>query len=232
MPYFVYFGVHIFWHEFCRVFAFTFRAENCKIIRENQSLILINHPTRKEVTPMMQDLSMHIIDIVQNSIKAGATLITIIVTESPEEDLFAFSIEDNGKGMDRDTLRRVRDPFVTSRTTRKVGLGIPLLEQTCTMCEGSFNIESTLGKGTKVTASMRYSNIDRPPVGDLSGCIYMTIVTNPSIDFLFKYDFNDGEFVLDTREVKKVLGGVPLDNPEVSLWIKDAINEGISFERQ
>ena len=181
---------------------------------------------------MMQDISMHIIDIIQNSIKAGASLITIIINESPKNDIFAFSIEDNGKGMDKDMLKRVRDPFVTSRTTRKVGLGIPLLEQTCTMCEGSFDMESTPGKGTKVTARMRYGNIDRPPIGDIGGCIYMTIVTNPDLDFVFKYSFNDSEFVLDTREVKKVLGGVSIADPEVSLWIRDSINEGISFERQ
>ncbi len=171
---------------------------------------------------MMKDFSMHVLDIVQNSIVAGATFIKIILDNGPEELL--FSVVDNGKGMSEETVKKVRDPFVTSRTTRKVGLGIPLLEQTCSLCQGSLTLESKLGEGTTITAVMNHKSIDMPPLGDIAGAVYITLITNPDIRFLV--EFPHAGFTLDTDEIHEVLEGVPFSNPDVMEWLEGSIRGG------
>jgi hypothetical protein len=177
---------------------------------------------------MMRDFSMHVLDIAQNSIRAEAKLVTIEIVEDEINNRFAFTVEDDGFGMSAEMLRRVRDPFTTSRTTRKVGLGIPMLEQTCQMCGGGLDITSTEGVGTKLTAYMLYDSIDRPPLGDIEGSMHILLVTNTGLDFKYIHRFNEKVFELDTREIKEVLGGVPLDEPEVSAWVKENIAEGLA----
>jgi hypothetical protein len=174
---------------------------------------------------MMKELSMHIMDITQNSVRAQAKNIEITVTENPAENLFAFSVKDDGFGMSEELLKRVTDPFATTRTTRKVGLGIPFLRQTCEMCGGKLVLQSSEGKGTYLQASMEYDNIDRPPAGDIASSIFLIIQMNPGIIFKYSYSYNSGSFELDMREVLEVLGGVPADTPEVSAWLKENIRE-------
>lgn len=177
---------------------------------------------------MMKELSMHILDIVQNSIKAGASSIEIIIVENEQDDLLSIEITDNGRGMPEDMLESVRDPFTTTRTTRKVGLGIPMLEQTCLQCGGGLTIRSAEGAGTTVKAAMSRKNIDRPPMGDLIDTMHILFVTNLEIDFIFRYLFNEFLFEIDTAQIKDILDGVPLNEPSVMQWLKDSLTEGLA----
>jgi len=130
--------------------------------------------------------------------------------------------------MDEDLVKKVTNPFITSRKTRNVGLGLPLLKAACERCEGKLTIKSKLGKGTCVQACFKYSHIDRPPLGDMTGTILGLIISNTSVDFFYKHYYNGKEFFVDTRDLKKVLEEVPLNSPEVVCWLKDYIMEGLS----
>lgn len=175
----------------------------------------------------MKEISLHILDIIQNSITAGASLIRISIRISNPKDTIAVEIEDNGCGMDSETARRVQSPFVTSRITRKVGLGIPMFKESALRTGGSFSLSSEKGKGTVVSASYGLSNIDRAPLGDITGVVYTMVISNPGLDFLFEYSVDDNHFAFDTRELRTVLGEVPLNTPDVAIWIKDYLNEGM-----
>ena len=177
---------------------------------------------------MMRDLSMHILDIVQNSIKAEAHKIEIEVEENTNTNRLCICIKDNGGGMSKEMVETVRNPFTTTRTTRKVGLGIPMLEQTCLQCGGQLLLESELGVGTVIKAEMEHNNIDRPPLGDIISSIFILIITNQDMGFLYKHTYNDDEFVLDMDEIREILGDVPLDTPDVSSWLKEHIAEGVN----
>lgn len=176
---------------------------------------------------MMQELSMNIMDIVQNSVKAEATEIEIYINENIKDNKFIFSIKDNGKGMTKEFIKKVKDPFSTSRTTRKVGLGIPFVDQTCQMCNGKLDIQSEIGIGTTITATMEYNNIDRPPLGDIAATMQAIIISNPDKNFTYTHIYNDKEFTLKTTELKEILGDVPLTEPDVMQWIKEFIEENL-----
>ena len=174
----------------------------------------------------MRELSLNVMDIVQNSISAGADLITLSVRESRREDSLVISIRDNGRGMTEEQVRRVTDPFYTTRTTRKVGLGVPLFKMEAEMTGGGFSIESTPGKGTDVTARFVPSHVDMIPLGEINATVKLLITCNPRIDFVFIRTTDSGEFTLDTRELRQVLGeDVPLSDPEVVEWIDGFLRE-------
>lgn len=175
----------------------------------------------------MEELSLHILDIAKNSVKAGASLTEIIVNEDTHKNLLTIDINDNGCGMSSDFLKTVKAPFSTTRTTRRVGMGIPLFEAAARMCGGGMDIESELGKGTRVHVTFLYDHIDRAPLGDMAGTITALISGSPDKDFVYRHIKNGKEFVLDTREMRKILGGVPPDTPEVVVWIDGYIREGI-----
>lgn len=174
----------------------------------------------------MRELSMHILDIAQNSIVAGASFIKIIVDENLREDVLTITIEDNGKGMSENELAMVTNPFFTSRTTRKVGLGIPMFKASAEGCEGSFIINSEKGTGTYVEAKFKHSHIDRVPLGNMPDTMVVLVSSDINIDFIYKHIKNDKEYVLDTIEIKEVLGDVPINSIEVLDWIKSNIIEG------
>lgn len=171
----------------------------------------------------MREISLNILDIAQNSISAKATLIEIVLSE--KDHVLTVTITDNGKGMSKEQLEKVRDPFFTTRTTRKVGMGIPLFKMAAEMTGGSFNIESALGKGTVVTAVFRTDNIDFTPVGDMAATMCSLISMNTDIDFVYRREKEDREFTLDTRQMRQILGDVPLSSPEVTQFISDFICE-------
>lgn len=175
----------------------------------------------------MKELSLHILDIVQNSIRAEATYIKISVIEEPEKNIFSFSVEDNGKGMDGSFLRQVKNPFITSRTSRKIGLGIPLLEQACMQCGGALQIDSKLGCGTTVQATMEYDHIDRVPLGDMVSTLVTLLISNPNIEFLYTHGYKEKRFILNTEEIKQILNGVPIDDGAVMQWLKEYIEENL-----
>jgi hypothetical protein len=175
----------------------------------------------------MKDLSMHIMDIVQNSITAMATEIRIDICESKKTDTYAITITDNGKGMSKETIQKVTDPFFTTRTTRKVGLGIPLLKMNCERCGGKFKIDSELMKGTKLTAELGLTNIDRPASGDIPGTVALLVSSNPAIDFIYSHSTGNGSYVFNTKEVKEILEGIPINEPSVYPLIKEMITENL-----
>ena len=175
----------------------------------------------------MEELSLHLMDIAQNSIVAGADHITLVIKTQGNPSKLVCEIIDNGKGMDSDFLKKVTDPFKTSRTTRKVGLGIPLLKQSAEMTGGELSIESEPFKGTRVKAIFTVDHIDRIPLGDISGTIKMLIMANPNITWRIQFSSLNNDFSLDTDEIENQLDGVPLDNCDVCNWIQNEIDEGI-----
>lgn len=176
----------------------------------------------------MRELSLHILDLVQNSISAKANFIEIIIKEDLKKDLFEICIRDNGEGMTQEFIEAIYDPFTTTRTSRKVGLGIPLFKAAAQLCNGDLKISSRLGQGTEVKAWFVHSSIDRAPLGNISETIYSLVVCNPDIDFLYRHTVNQAYFQFDTREIKQILGNVSIQNREVISWIKEYLDEGIS----
>ncbi|MDA3894354.1 MAG: ATP-binding protein [Salinivirgaceae bacterium] len=175
----------------------------------------------------MKDIAEHILDITQNSIRAKASLIEIKIHQSTDDNYYQLIIIDNGVGMDKDTIQQVIDPFYTSRTTRKVGLGIPLLKQNAEITGGTFSIISKLGEGTHVQANFVYDSIDRVPEGDIAGSFVLLVASNALIDFEFEYATNRGNYVFDTREVKKVLGDMSFSQLEIRTYLIEMIKENI-----
>ena len=177
----------------------------------------------------MRDLSLHLLDLAQNSITAGASLVTIRLTLG-EDRMLTMELADNGKGMSPELLARVTSPFATTRTTRKVGLGIPMMKENAEKAGGTFKLESEEGKGTTLTCSMDTGNIDCLPLGDLSGTLLSLMLTNPlHPDFLFEGKSPKGEGSFDTREVRAALGSdIPFNEPSVAAWLKEALEEEIN----
>ncbi|MCL1804685.1 MAG: ATP-binding protein [Clostridiales bacterium] len=176
----------------------------------------------------MRELSLHILDIVQNSIAAGASTVTVTVNEETAEDRLTFSIADDGRGMDEETIAKVTDPFYTTRTTRKVGLGLPMLKDTSTSCNGSFAIDSKVGEGTTVTASYQHSHIDRPPLGDMASTMLTILLGNEEINIRYDHMKDSQSFSFESREMKEVLEGLSFQNPDVYQWLKEYLAEGES----
>ena len=173
----------------------------------------------------MRELSLNILDVAQNSITAGASLITIEVTENTIDKTMLIGIYDNGKGMSEEQVKSVIDPFFTTRTTRKVGMGIPLFKMAAEQTGGGLEIESEIGVGTNVRASFKTDSVDFTPLGDIASTVQMLITMNTDRDFVYKHTVNEKEFIADTREIKGILGDVPLDTYEVSQWILEFIKE-------
>ncbi len=173
----------------------------------------------------MRELSLNILDVAQNSITAGASLITIEVNENTVDRTLLIGIYDDGKGMSEEQVRSVVDPFFTTRTTRKVGMGIPLFKMAAEQTGGRLEIKSELGIGTEVRAYFKTDSVDFTPLGDVASTIQMLITMNTDRDFVYKYTVDDKEFVADTREIKEILGDVPLDTYEVSQWLIEFIKE-------
>lgn len=175
----------------------------------------------------MKNLAMHIMDIAQNSVSAGAQLIELIIEESVKDNYYRIVIKDNGKGMDKQTAERVTDPFVTSRTTRKVGLGLPLLKQNAERTGGFFQLNSESGKGTEVCAEFVHNNFDRPPAGDLAGYAVLLATANPDIEFIYSHKTDEGIYVFDTREVKEALDGLPINDNSIYASLKELVAENL-----
>lgn len=173
----------------------------------------------------MRELSLNILDIAQNSITANASLITVEVAENTVDHSLLIGIYDNGKGMSEEQVESVIDPFFTTRTTRKVGMGIPLFKMAAEQTGGSLEIKSEIGIGTEIRAIFKTDSVDFTPLGDVASTIQMLITMNTDRDFVYKHSVNEKEFVCDTRELKAILGDVPLDTYEVSQWILEFIKE-------
>ena len=173
----------------------------------------------------MRELSLNVMDVAQNSVRAEATVVRITVTESDKDDRLTIEIADNGCGMTQEQVQQVIDPFFTTRTTRKVGLGVPLFKLSAEQTGGSFDIHSEKGKGTVTTAAYVKSHVDMTPLGDINSTVKILIQCNPDIDFVYTCTTDNGSFTLDTRELREVLGDVSLDTPDVLEWIADYLEE-------
>ena len=174
---------------------------------------------------MMTEISLNILDVAQNSVRAEASLIEISVEADTETDRLTVVIKDNGCGMSEEQVASVTDPFFTTRTTRKIGLGIPFFKQSAEITGGSFSIKSKLGEGTVTKAVYVLSSIDRMPLGDMTTTIHSLITMNTHIDFLYTYSVDGKSFTLDTREFKEILESNELDSPEVSAFIRSFLKE-------
>ena len=168
---------------------------------------------------------MNVMDVAQNSISAKADLIRLTVEEDTAADRLTIRLEDNGCGMTPEQVSHVTDPFFTTRTTRKVGLGVPFFKLAAESTGGHFHIESEPGKGTSVTAVFGLSHIDRMPLGDITSTIHNLIIYHPDTDFIYTYQYDDSSFTLDTRQMREILDGIPLNAPEVSDYILEYLTE-------
>lgn len=163
----------------------------------------------------MRELSLHILDIAENGVTAGADCIQILVEEARADDHLKIVIQDNGSGLPPEKRDKLTDPFVTTRTTRRVGLGLPLLAAAAERCDGDFDVTSEAGKGTRVEATFRYNHIDRAPLGDMASTITTLIMGNSDVDFVYQHIINGREFNLDTREIKTEMEDLSLTDPLV-----------------
>jgi anti-sigma regulatory factor (Ser/Thr protein kinase) len=185
---------------------------------------------------MLPEISLNVMDIAQNSVRAQASLITIEIEIDTKEGTLRLVMDDNGYGMSEEETEKVTDPFFTSRTTRKVGLGVPFVKQAAEITGGSFSIESEEKVGTKLCAIFNKASIDCMPLGDICSTIYLLVISYEKIDFLYRYTVDDRSFTLDTRQMRDICGGIPFSNPDISEFIKsyltentDEVNQGQVF---
>lgn len=176
----------------------------------------------------MRELALHLLDIAENSVSAKADTIQILVVEDQTADRLSMSVIDNGAGMSAEMVKRVIDPFVTSRTTRKVGLGIPLLKAAAEACNGWLEIQSTPGQGTSLTVAFQESHIDRMPLGNLVDTLLTLVIGSPEVHWIFRYTVNEHTFEFDNRPVQEALGDIPLSDPAVLRYLRELLDSGIA----
>lgn len=179
----------------------------------------------------MKELSLHILDIVQNSLKANASRIEIQIIENLEEDRLIIDITDNGKGMRPSLLEIATDPFTTTRNNRRVGLGLSLLKSLALQCQGDFSVESKKGVGTRVYTALQNSHIDRPPLGNIEDTfitLFNSVNNNQrQVEYIYKHQINDRLFEFDTSDIKKIIGNVSINDSEVLIWMKNYLKENL-----
>lgn len=182
----------------------------------------------------MRELSLHLLDLAENSVAAQADRIKIQVIEDLQADRLHLSLQDNGKGMSPEMVQQVSDPFFTSRTTRKVGLGIPLLKAAAQACNGDLTIQSEVGMGTQIDVTFQHSHIDRMPLGNLPETVLTLVVAHPEVNWLLDYSAlgtqqkTPARFVFDDQPVKEILDGISLSEPEVLSYLRDTLTNGVS----
>lgn len=174
----------------------------------------------------MRELSMHILDVLENAHEAGATLVELEIEEDTSADRLTIVVRDNGRGMDAETAKRALDPFFTTRTTRHVGLGLPLFAEAARRCDGDLTIQSTPGEGTTITATFRHSHIDRAPLGRIVDTLIAFLLSDPPVDLIYRHRVDEHTFTFDTREWREALGELPFSHPRVRSWIRHTLEEG------
>jgi hypothetical protein len=175
----------------------------------------------------MRELSLHILDVVENGITAGGNCIWIEVDEARKKDQLKIVIRDNGRGMPIEKLDNINDPFITSRTTRRVGLGLSLLSAAAERCDGTLRVDTQPGKGTEIGATFRYNHIDRAPIGNMAATITTLIIGNPGIDFVYSHRIDGNDFSLDTREIRAEMDDLSLSDPVVIQHLTETIRSAL-----
>jgi hypothetical protein len=181
---------------------------------------------------MVEDICFHLLDLVQNSVAAGARVIRLTISESRATNTLSLEVADDGKGMDAATLDRVQDPFFTTKSFKKVGLGIPLLKATAQACHGDFSIRSEPGRGTEVKARMEKEHLDCPPLGDLEDTLLSLLVSLEQVDLQFVYRSDRGEFAISSGEIRGQVGALHFSHPDVYRFLKEFIRDGLSSVRE
>jgi len=176
----------------------------------------------------VRELALHLLDIAENSVSAQAQNITITVEENTSTNRLRMSVEDDGVGMTPEMAARVVDPFVTSRSTRKVGLGLPFLKQAAEACNGFLQIHSAPAKGALVEVEFQLDHIDRMPLGDLAGTFLSLIVANPSINWVFTYRVDEKQFIFESAPIVKELEGISLTEPVVLSYLREQLQTGVA----
>ncbi len=174
----------------------------------------------------MLELAAHILDIAENSVRAGASLVEINIVEDEKENLFSIEIIDNGCGMTQEEIKKVFDPFYTTKKVRRVGLGVPLLSDAAQRAGGNLELHSVKGKGTTLKVTFELNHIDRQPLGDITGTFIILIAGNCDTDFLYRHRHNDRIFKLDTRDIRKEIEDIPLNHPEILKYIRQLMEDG------
>lgn len=175
----------------------------------------------------MRELALHILDVLENALEAGATRVDLAIIEDLETDLLTITVRDNGRGMDPQTANRTLDPFFTTRTTRHVGLGLPLFAAAARRCEGDLTVDSCPGKGTVVTAVFRHSHIDRAPLGNMADTLLAFLLgSRGDLQLHYRHQVGAQTFDLDTAAIQAELGDVPFSHPKVRNWLYEYLAEG------
>src|SRR5208283_1865614 len=175
----------------------------------------------------MIEISLHILDIVENSTRAGAKSVYIDIIEDTRMDLLSIEIRDNGSGMSEDVLKKVMDPFFTTKTVRNIGLGLPMLAHAAERTGGRFIMESKGGEGTRVVAEFKLSHIDRQPLGDIASTLVTLVAGNTDVDFIYRHRHNDRKYILDTRVIKKEIGDLTINHVKVLTFIRENVEGGL-----
>lgn len=176
----------------------------------------------------MRELSLHILDCLENAVEAGATRIALTIEEDTALDRLTVTVEDNGRGMPPDLAARALDPFVTTRKTRHVGLGLPLLAAAAERTGGGVTVQSKLDEGTVVTATFGLTHLDRAPLGDLAATLLAMLLAQPPVELAYRHRVDGREFTCDTAGLARILGEVPLTHPKVRAWLREYLSEGIA----
>ncbi|MBN2398898.1 MAG: sensor histidine kinase [Candidatus Aminicenantes bacterium] len=176
---------------------------------------------------MVEDICFHLTDLVQNSIAAGSTDIHLEILESEKQNILVVEISDNGRGMDMETLKKVQDPFFTTKSFKKVGLGIPLFKATAQACHGDFAIRSDMNRGTEVKASMQRSHPDCPPLGNLPETVLGLLVSLDAINLQFSYRCDRGDFSISSSAIRRQIGTLHFSHPEVYNFLREYIRSGL-----
>jgi hypothetical protein len=177
----------------------------------------------------MEDLSLHILDIAENSVAANADKIEIRISEDNGKDLLSIEIIDNGVGMDKKTLEKALDPFYTSKTVRRFGFGLSLLSEAAKAANGHLSVQSKKGEGTRIKADFQHSHIDRQPLGDIGQTFIALVVGNPEIDFIFEHKRNGHTYCLDTRKIKAQLNEMPINSLAGIRMLRENLKKGFSY---
>jgi len=181
----------------------------------------------KQRTGRVRELSLHILDVLENALEAGATRVELSIIEDPEMDKLTIDVQDNGRGMDAEATRRALDPFFTTRTTRHVGLGLPLFAAAARRCDGDLTLESVPGQGTRVRATFRHNHLDRAPLGNLTDSLLAFLLSERGeIELRYRHLANSRTFQFDTAAIQAELGEVPLSHPQAREWLYEYIAEG------
>ncbi|MBC7259819.1 MAG: ATP-binding protein [Chloroflexi bacterium] len=174
----------------------------------------------------MRELSLHVLDVMENAVEAGATRIEVRIDEDLGADRLVIEVADNGRGMSKEMTQRALDPFFTTRETRHVGLGLPLFAAAAQRCDGDLTIESEPGRGTRVRATFRHSHLDRAPLGDMPSALMAILLSGRPVDVAYTHRVGEAEFSFDSADVRRELGDIPLTHPAVRQWLWQTLREG------